>query len=62
MTKDVIYIIRDTETGKIWYNNTKCAWVSKSAAVNAWQLHSMPYGEEKGSFAKQTRYVIEEVR
>lgn len=69
MLKDSIFIIRDTETGKIWipekpgYNKgAKCAWASKNAAVNAWQLHAVSYAERKGSFARQTRYKIEEIK
>lgn len=62
MQLETIYLIRDTETGKIWapYGRAnKCAWTTKNGAVNAWVLHE---GNGAGSFAKQTRYELEEVR
>jgi len=51
-TQPKIYVIRDKLTGEYCVFGSKCAWVNKGAAKNAFNLHMQEYYDGRLEFKR----------
>lgn len=61
---DSVFVIRNTETGKLFKSRSgKCGWTSSAAAKSAWLLDMRGYSQRQHTtFNEQEQYVVEEVK